>query len=71
MYFWFFVATAFAVGIDAKSIGIRKGLRSGILDMGPAGWTLACLLLWIVAVPIYLIQRKELKRLALAAKFPD
>ena len=33
----------------------------GLAGMGPIGWLFAGLLLWIVAFPLYLIKRGELK----------
>jgi len=48
---------------DAKSIGIRKGQVKGIADMGAGSWFVACLLLWIIAFPLYLAKRSEFKRI--------
>jgi tetratricopeptide (TPR) repeat protein len=44
---------------DAKQIGVRKGLIKGLGNMGPWGWYIACLLLWIVVLPFYLYKRNE------------
>ncbi len=58
------IATAIWVGIDASNLGMRRGrLNGGFLDMGPAGWVFACLLLWIVAFPCYLATRSRYKNL--------
>jgi len=57
------VVTSIWVFIDAKRIGIRKGQVRGLADLGPAGWLFACLFLWIMAFPLYLIKRPELKRI--------
>jgi len=46
---------------DAQKIGVKKGLVTGLADLSPAGWLFACLLLWIVALPLYLIKRPALK----------
>jgi len=54
--------TSIWVFVDAKKIGVKKGQVQGLADLGPAGWLFACLLLWIVAFPLYLIKRPELKR---------
>ena len=63
--FWLvLLSTSFWVFFDAKKIGVRKGLISGIADMNPAMWLIACIFLWIVAFPIYLIKRSELKKAA-------
>lgn len=47
------------VFIDAKNIGVKKGLVTGMADMGPVMWLVGCLLLWIVAFPLYLIKRPD------------
>jgi len=49
---------------DARNIGVKKGLVTGLADLSPVGWLFACLLLWIVALPLYLIKRPALKRAA-------
>ena len=49
--------TPLFVYLDARSIGARRGLVSGLADMGPGGWAVACLLLWIIAFPYYLAAR--------------
>jgi len=54
--------TSIWVFVDAKKIGVKKGQVKGLADLGPAGWLFACLLLWIVAFPLYIIKRPELKR---------
>lgn len=65
--FFVIVGTSIWVGIDAKAIGARKGLVNGFLDMGPLGWALVCLLLWIVGFPLYLAYRGTIKKAAQAA----
>lgn len=50
--------------IDAKRIGVRKGLVDGIANIGPWGWFFGCILLWIVVFPLYLIKRDTLKKAA-------
>jgi len=47
---------------DAKNLGVKKGLVKGLANMSPMSWFIACLLLWIVAFPFYLIKRPALKR---------
>ena len=44
---------------DAKHIGLEKGRFNGLGNMGPWGWCLACLFLWIIAFPFYLFKRRE------------
>lgn len=57
------VGTSIWVLADARSIGVKKGQINGIGDMGPWAWFFACLLLWIIAFPIYLAKRAEFKRI--------
>ena len=62
MYVWIIViASAAWVYVDAKMIGVRKGLISGMFDIGAGAWCAATLLLWIVVFPAYLIKRGALK----------
>ena len=56
------VITAAWVFFDARSIGVRKGVVKGIADMNPSSWLIACIFLWIIAFPLYLAKRSELKR---------
>jgi hypothetical protein len=59
------VGTAIWVAVDAGRLGAKRGaLGGGLLDMGPASWFFACLLLWIVALPCYLATRPKLVRRA-------
>jgi uncharacterized membrane protein len=56
------IATAVCVFFDAKSIGmgrVEPGSPRGLLDLPPLGWALACLLIWIIALPLYLVHRKR------------
>ena len=68
MQVWLFpvvIVTAICVAVDASRLGAtRGGLGGGLLDMGPASWFFACLLLWIVALPCYLATRPKLVRRA-------
>ena len=67
MIFWAIViASAIWVYFDAKSIGVRKNLVSGFWNLGPGGWSVATLLLWIIGFPCYLIKRGTLKAAAAA-----
>lgn len=56
------IGTSIWVLIDAQSIGVRKGLVTGVADMGPVGWFIACLGIWILAFPFYLAKRDEFKQ---------
>ena len=55
------VATSIWVYFDARALGARRGLQSGLADMSPLGWALASLLLWIVAFPFYVANRGALR----------
>jgi len=65
------IGTSIWVLIDAKAIGVRKGLIHGLGDMGPWGWFFGCLLLWIVGFPLYLAKRNEFKKASSAASIPS
>lgn len=63
MFMWLIVlGSSIWVLIDAKSIGVRKGVITGLGNMGPWAWFFGCLLLWIVGFPLYLIKRGDFKR---------
>jgi hypothetical protein len=57
------IGTSLWVLQDSQEIGVRKGQVTGLADMGPWGWFWACLLLWIVAFPLYLATRNDFKRI--------
>ena len=57
------IGSSIWVFIDANSIGVKKGQIKGVADMGAGGWLLACLLLWIIAFPLYLSKRSEFIRI--------
>ena len=56
--------SAICVFLDAKWIGVRKGLISGVADLDPLMWLLGCLALWVVVFPLYLANRNKLRRAA-------
>lgn len=59
------VGTAVWVYFDAKALGARKGLLKGFSDLGgPAAWAIATLLLWIIAFPMYLASRNQIREAA-------
>lgn len=60
--FGFFIVSSFWVFVDASAIGAKKGTVGGAADMSPFGWLAACLLLWIIAFPLYLARRGEIAR---------
>ncbi len=68
LFVTFVVGSSIWVGIDAWSIGARKGLLPGIVDLGPVGWLFACLGLWVIAFPLYLISRGDLIKAVEAEK---
>jgi len=55
------IVTSAWVLFDTKKLGVKKGQLKGLGDVAPWGWFFACLLLWIVAFPYYLIKRPQLK----------
>lgn len=57
------IGTSIWVLIDAKTIGVKKGQITGMGNMGPLGWFLVCLFLWIIGFPFYLAKRGEFKRI--------
>lgn len=60
------VGSSIWVGIDAWSIGARKGLLPGIVDLGPVGWFFACLGIWVLAFPLYLANRGDIAKAVIA-----
>ena len=57
-------ATSIWVWIDAFVLGIkapplRPGGRKGFLDYGPLVFFIACLLLWVIGFPAYLVRRQR------------
>jgi hypothetical protein len=63
-FMWLLViGSSIWVFFDATTIGVKKGQVSGVADMSPGGWLLGCLLLWIIAFPLYLSKRSEFKRI--------
>jgi hypothetical protein len=61
------IGTSIWVAIDASHIGARKGLIKGSGNMGPVGWFVCCLLIWIIGFPVYLAKRSEIKAAAAAS----
>jgi hypothetical protein len=60
--FWLVaIGTSVWVGVDASSLQVKR-TGSGFLDMSALGWLFACLLIWIIAFPLYLSKRPEYKR---------
>jgi len=55
------LGSAIWMGIDAAQLGYDKRDIRGIAAMGPAGWFICGLLLWIIAFPLYLVKRPVLK----------
>lgn len=48
------------VTIDTKRIGVKKGLINGLGNMSRTGWIVATILIWIIAIPLYVFQRKKI-----------
>ncbi|MBE0418064.1 MAG: hypothetical protein IBX63_09895 [Coriobacteriia bacterium] len=55
------------VGLDAKKLGIRKGLTHWWLDNDPLLWGILVFAIWGIAFPVYMWHRPRLKLLAAAA----
>jgi len=58
------LGTSVWVYFDATKIGVKRtGEKAQTgkfhVDMGPVGWMVCCLLLWIVAFPAYIILRPK------------
>lgn len=62
MLIWLVVlVSAIWVLIDAKNIGVKKGLVSGMANIGPWGWFFVTLGIWIIGFPMYLYYRDKFK----------
>jgi len=57
------LATSIWVFFDSKNIGVKSGQLKGFFGMGPIGWFFACVILWIICFPAYLLKRNELKQI--------
>ena len=55
------LGSAIWMAIDASQLGYDKRDVRGLAAMGPAGWFICGLLFWIIALPVYLAKRPELK----------
>ena len=53
------IACSIGVFLDARRIGIRRGLVSGVGRLGPIGWSMLTLFLWIIGFPLYLAYRPK------------
>lgn len=62
------IATSLFAFFEARSFGYRKQDIQGLAAIGPVGWLFACLLLWIVAFPLYLASREKLRAAGVAAR---
>lgn len=61
------LASAVWVYFDARSIGARKGLVSGLADNGPGMWAFATVVMWIITFPLYLANRSKIQEAATRA----
>jgi len=61
LFLVFVIASSFWVYFDAKTIGVKKGQVKGLANIGPFGWLIGCLFLWIIGFPLYLAKRPEFK----------
>lgn len=54
------VLTSIWVYLDSQKVGFIKDPNvKSFKNMGPRGWALGCLLLWIVFFPLYLTERRK------------
>lgn len=60
LFYLVVVGTSIWMCIDASRIGYQKEDVKGLAGMGPFGWLVTGLLLWIVAFPLYLASRNKL-----------
>lgn len=63
------VVSSIWVAMDVKNLRGDGPVGAGksAIDMGPAGWFFSCLLLWIIAFPLYLIVRHKFAAEAVGA----
>lgn len=59
--FFIVIASAVWMCVDSYQLGYKKEDVKGLAAIGPLGWLFSGLLLWIVAFPLYLLKRHELK----------
>lgn len=65
------IGTSIWVLFDAKSIGAKRGQIKGLANMGPVGWFLTCLGIWIIAFPLYLVKRNEFRKINQGLKIDE
>ena len=53
--------TSIWVLIDSVHIGAKRDRSAGMAGTSPAAWFFGCLLMWIVAFPLYLFSRDKIK----------
>ena len=61
------VVCAIGVYVDAKSIGARRGLTSGMAGTSAGMWAFGTVAMWILVFPLYLLTRGKIKAAARAA----
>ena len=59
----FIIGSAIWVYFDSKSIGVKKGQLTGLVNLSPLGWFFVTLLLWIIGFPAYIANRRKLKEI--------
>lgn len=64
------LASAVWVYFDAKSLGARRGLVSGMAGTGPAMWAFGVVAMWILVFPLYLLNRSKIRAAAQASRRP-
>lgn len=58
---WVVLLSGVFVLIDAKRIGVKKGLLTGMGNMGAWSWFFGTLLMWIIVFPLYFFYRGKYK----------
>jgi hypothetical protein len=56
------LATSICVYFDARSLGLGKGQpgrKQASLNLPPFGWAIACIPIWPIAFPAYLVCRHQ------------
>ena len=74
---WLPLGTGFlssaAIGLDAAVVGARKrwGVGPSIVNLAPGGWALFGVMLWIVALPAYLLVVRRRARRAVPSEYDE
>lgn len=67
----FWSMSIFWVLFDAHEIGASSDLDTGAVRLGPIGWLVLMLVIWLVALPLYIAKRNTIREAALAQPKPS